>query len=636
MDMIDIQKKQEKLEKVKNILKNNFVGLDNIIDNIFSTLEVWYIMPEILTRPIIINLWGMTGVGKTDLVRQITKYLGFKDKYLEIQLDTSKNSWGDDSIYREIKSSGILPEESSILLLDEIQRFRSIDENGKMVENSKFQDIWMLLSDGCFSNSFDRKKKIYKEMLHLLYYIDVEDNNEDTTKKDIIYEEGDNKSSNKNRKYKTQIWVAEDMKNLLHVENSIEEIMSWDNIQKLKVIKEKLNDMGDDNQDRYSKMLIFISGNLDEAYSMSNQVSEINIDADILHEFSKNIDILKIKKSLLQKFKPEQIARMGNNHIIYPSLSSKNFKDLISKYLSNIKHEIKKNTGIDISYDESISKMIYENGVYPSQGVRPLYSTISMLIENTLPYFIYNSILKNTKEFLLYAGDNKIYTYICNEYYDKYVRMDLKNIKDSISENQMSCVTIHEVGHAVAYAVLFKICPLQICNNGISGADGFTMPHFLYGSYNNLLNQVKVLLAGIVAEEIIFGDTLKTDGATSDISSATSLVSSIVRIYGMSSYNGKILPITHDNAKVSMTNIEDTNILINNILSIQKKEVEKILRDNLKLLKVIAKELYERKNMDNVQFYNLAVNYLDDISIQDSSFKIIDNYKEIFDDFLLN
>lgn len=168
MFLEEIKTKREKLETAKNSLKNHFVGLDIIIDNIFNNFEVWYLMPELLERPIIINLWGMIGTGKTDLVRRIVKELQFEDNFLEIQLSVSQKSW-PDKIQDSIRYSGIISESPGILLLDEVQRFRTVDEHGKMISNNDYDDIWQLLSDGTFSDSLREKEKLMELLLSCEY-----------------------------------------------------------------------------------------------------------------------------------------------------------------------------------------------------------------------------------------------------------------------------------------------------------------------------------------------------------------------------------------------------------------------------------------------------------------------------------
>ena len=58
--------RKSKLEEAAIILKKEFVGIDTIIDEVIHSIEPWYIYPQGQIRPTIINLWGMTGVGKTN------------------------------------------------------------------------------------------------------------------------------------------------------------------------------------------------------------------------------------------------------------------------------------------------------------------------------------------------------------------------------------------------------------------------------------------------------------------------------------------------------------------------------------------------------------------------------------------
>jgi len=145
-----IRKRKRKLNWAKKELKKHFVGLDAIIDTIIKNIEAWYVMPELLTRPVIICLWGPTGVGKTDLVRRLVKLLSFHDRFCEIDLVSKDN---DHSWHRSISAilssnPKISSGQSSIILLDEIQNFRTIDENGHELNDYKFRDVWTLLSDG--------------------------------------------------------------------------------------------------------------------------------------------------------------------------------------------------------------------------------------------------------------------------------------------------------------------------------------------------------------------------------------------------------------------------------------------------------------------------------------------------------
>jgi cell division protease FtsH len=63
-------------------------------------------------------------------------------------------------------------------------------------------------------------------------------------------------------------------------------------------------------------------------------------------------------------------------------------------------------------------------------------------------------------------------------------------------------------------------------------AAGFTFPHEIYGTKQNLISKIKVFLSGGIAEEIVFGDNNASTGRRSDREQATMLALDFVRRYG--------------------------------------------------------------------------------------------------------
>ncbi len=84
INLEEINTKKLRLENIKIELKREFIGIDYIIEELVDYIQIWYLMPEILTRPIIVNLWGMTGVGKTDLIRKLVSKLEYQDRFVEV------------------------------------------------------------------------------------------------------------------------------------------------------------------------------------------------------------------------------------------------------------------------------------------------------------------------------------------------------------------------------------------------------------------------------------------------------------------------------------------------------------------------------------------------------------------------
>ncbi len=143
--------KEKVLREVSAQLKQEFIGIDPIIEEFIHQIRIWYLMPELLTKPVIINLWGMTGVGKTDLVRKFVRLIHFEDKFAEIELSNNERSAYyryTSSVSEILRRQSLNSDESGIVFFDEIQKFRTLDDDKKEITTQQFQDFWELLSDG--------------------------------------------------------------------------------------------------------------------------------------------------------------------------------------------------------------------------------------------------------------------------------------------------------------------------------------------------------------------------------------------------------------------------------------------------------------------------------------------------------
>jgi cell division protease FtsH len=146
-----LAQKDQQLHAVAAQLKNELFGIDPIIDRVIDSVRAWYLLPELISRPVIVCLWGLTGTGKTQLVRRLAQLLGFYDRFVEVQMDGFSNGagWrGAQSISGMLTQSSVREGEPGILVLDEFQRFRTIDNKRGELRVERYQDVWALLSDG--------------------------------------------------------------------------------------------------------------------------------------------------------------------------------------------------------------------------------------------------------------------------------------------------------------------------------------------------------------------------------------------------------------------------------------------------------------------------------------------------------
>ena len=632
-----ILKKREVLKVAKKQLNQDFIGLESVIDKIFQNIEIWYTIPQAITRPVIINLWGMTGVGKTDLVRKLVKYIGFIDRFVEVQLDSNNNPGGIasssySSIQSKLVNSSIEEGETGILLLDEIQRFRTVNEQGHELVNSKFKDMWMLLSDGRFNSSGDSKVQLVERLLEDLYLKDIEKSEKRNGDDDDDDENESNTRSKQNkykRRYHSDVWEANSLKKALKLKESVEDIMKMPQSVKLKLIADMLNNPFVYEGADYSKLLIFISGNIDEAYNMSDMTQNADIDADTLHEFSKGISVVDIKEQLKHKFKPEQIARFGNVHVIYPSFSKKDFDKIINKKIKEVVDNIEEKTSVKLDIDKSVNKTIYRNGVYPAQGVRPVFSSVGSILDSNLPRFICAAIESDQDEVKIKFVDNKLFSVIGGkEIYSDKIELDLDLIRKKIDNDHKMSVSVHEAGHAVVYSSLFKLAPTQTISSTLKHG-GYVFHHNVVETKQSILNSIKVLFAGKIAESIVFGDDNVTSGCANDMTVATEFACSYVRNYGFGKYFGIVDSESKDNANETLSYIHESSGIIDKILEDQYKACYEIIENNLDFLKDLSMTLVQKGDINAEQFLEIGSKYVNGLKIKKAAENVYSGYYDM-------
>ncbi len=636
---VGISKKLEILDNAAANLKKHFIGIDDQIDQIIKNIRTWYVMPELITHPVIVCLFGPTGVGKTDLVRKLVKEINMQERFCEFILGTEgcpTYPWANNVSTLLNHEGDIFNDKSpSILLLDEIQGFRTIDEEGNEILNCKFRDLWTLLSDGKLPHTPDTEQLVAK-----LWKINGKINRGEGDKplvENVLSEGVDPYEENE---WGVTLWdEAREFKSLVRSSESVGDIVGWPLQKKKEEIIKVLNDKSIYDEDDYTKTLIFISGNIDEAYVYSKHVEEVDMDADILHHVSKRINVLDIKKALCAKFKPEQISRMGNNHVVYPLLNKSAFQEIIKNKIGEIVRRIESKFNIRVDVEDSVYKMIYDNGVFPTQGTRPVFSTITSVFDNCVPDFLLQLIMKEKNQITLSYYDGHLIGEI--EGSEKIAKpyigsIDALKNRRSKQYDRKALISVHEGGHAVMFASLFNQTPYQLVSNTASNdVDGYVDAIQTCDSYDMSLKKIYVLLAGKVAEKIIFGSEHSTGGCENDLSRATVIAAAMIRKHGMDKFKAVISTV--DKTDMANNDIDGSNYLIEEYVSRALEETEKRLVAHTDLLLCVSRYLIDNGTMSPIDFQSMCLEHGLNVEIADLNDDMIYwGYAKKFDDFCDN
>jgi cell division protease FtsH len=293
-----------------------------------------------------------------------------------------------------------------------------------------------------------------------------------------------------------------------------------------------------------TKALIIVMGNLDEAYQMSSNYNP-DMSADEFHRQSLQINITHIKKVLRKRFRNEQIARLGNIHIIYPALNEASFRKIIQMELNKIRTNYLKKLQLDFVFDNSIEEILYREGVYPSQGTRPLFSTIYQVINSHISRIelfrqehcsgsktVHVKYNESGLHFLFYKRKNIVHTLTIQP------TLNLEVLRKEKKDDIQALVAVHESGHAALMMLLFHKLPDNVFSNSLDGEmEGFVINKQDEATIYSrvwLKKQVAIFLGGLCAERIVFGESGLTLGSENDLKQATSLVLHALKSAGFS------------------------------------------------------------------------------------------------------
>ena len=651
-----------RLEEATKILKEEFVGLDEIIDKIKTSITPWYITPEIITRPTVMSLWGMTGTGKTSVVKRLVDLLGLANKAIFFDCGEESNSGtrtvGDkinDIISDDDEDESMDKETPSdlVFVFDEFQHARTLNERGEEIDKPNLRSVWTLLDTGIlrfdeynyelsYFNSFledfseyaneypnvpldhgkvtgrDDVKNLLENLGYFYYDRNINDLQVDKHPKKMSKDDGDEDVLSPINILDSRIMrvlirrVKRRAK--LKTPDIVSEILGigtvGDMAEFLKNAKKSMTAMKEMN---CNKSIIFVLGNLDEAFGVEGDLNP-DIDADVFYDRTSKVTITDIKNALKKRFRAEQIARFGNSIIKYPTLKKTDFMKIIHKETSRVTEEFEKATGYKVSFKPDIYNLLYAEGVYPVQGVRPIFTTIGTILTPLFSDVVINfpdtkditmevknpeSGYKIEKKTILISSGEKVI--------EQEIDMVLGALRKPESKKTRYINAVHETGHALVMAWTTGKLPMSIVAiSSESGGFCLTYDPDKTGEINtkrDIDNSIMISMAGYLAEEVIFPDEgMRLMGSGSDITEAWDEL--VAAAYEGGYYNNLTYCNFETYSSQYPSGLKDDNIqkyMKSTFIELRRK-AKGILEKHKDLLKKIALRLGEIGEMKEDEF----------------------------------
>jgi len=577
---VQLAQKNRQLQEIAAGLKTELFGIDAIIDRVIDSVRAWYVLPELVSRPVIVCLWGLTGTGKTQLVRRLAQLLGFYDRFVEVQMDGFSNGagWrGAQSISGMLTQSGVREGEPGILVLDEFQRFRTIDNKRGELRVERYQDVWALLSDGRLPPA-----------LSLL-------NDIESSIAEAAFDAERAEASDAKLRFKLRSWEAQELQRNLKLDEPLMEIMAWTPEQ----IQERLRAFRENGQQRwetdYSRLLVFVCGNLDESYEdLATSVDDCDSDADIFHALTGKLSVIDVKQALNKRFKPEQVARLGNEHVIYPSLSRHAYEQLIEQGCERYARETGSRCGLRFELDARVREQIYANGVFPAQGTRPLFSSLHAILGAGLAKAALWALERGASSgetVVLTADGRSLVAHWRGQSQAIAAPFEINRLRQRNNADFRALLSVHEAGHGLVHALLFGRAPQEIKIHVASFEGGYNAyTSRKVWSRRNLLDSICTSLAGRAAELLVFGVDLSSGGAESDLRKATETAARMIRHLGHGARIGRSDVSTNSEDNLC-TDVEASNPAIEALLLAEHARATGLIETHRDALLALVDEL---------------------------------------------
>ena len=225
------------------------------------------------------------------------------------------------------------------------------------------------------------------------------------------------------------------------------------------------------------------------------------------------------------------------------------------------------------------------------------------------------------------------------------VLMGPAKVTHKYTEHEKEVVAYHEAGHAVVGIKLdgaHDVQKITIIPRGQAGGYNLMLPkeETYLSTKKELLETISGLLGGRVAEVLKFGEM--TTGAHNDFEKATKIARAMVTEYGMSSLGpvqfeqqseGSVFlgrdynKSRNFSGQIAFQIDEEMRKIIND----QYKVTEKIIKENMDLLELIAKTLIEKETLTKEEIDSLVKNGSlpnDDVFFEDMTIAELKKYAE--------
>ena len=360
-------------EEARALVKSQFIYHDRFIDSVFNEVKGWYLTPPEQRMRKVIRVVGMTGTGKSAVIRALVNSLNLGPRFNEFNLESLVKNTDNKNFAKAWR--------------DAINRYYTAtpdpDWGFEHISYNIPPDMVVLLDEFHKTFSLELGKPIYRpEMSPMWEMLDGYSTVENSSRLDLEHGlKSDSFRANPPAQYLRGIAEIDARTDITEPEKI--QMKANLKIEIQGILRRILNSMNPQITLDLSKSLIFIAMNLDNTFPIHANDREI-YPADRLNAISAQVTVEAVDRGLKEKWLSEHLSRMRGATVVVDSYSAKAYQEKIRFSLNAVKAEALANHEVNVEFSADLKDRIFKEIVEPAYGYRGLDGAINAFAHDPL------------------------------------------------------------------------------------------------------------------------------------------------------------------------------------------------------------------------------------------------------------